>query len=252
MDTKQTSFETLDPRVRLFWMFSLSAIALHFHTVAPLLVVIATLVPIWALSGRVGFMIRRVSIRLIPFLAFLAVIQMLTAWISHGTPWSVVTMQTVGTQILRVYIMITASVLLWETTSFEEVSEAIRCVKRGIEKSRWNSFVESLAFAVGMAFQFVPVVKNELDTMIAVRRARGEGITEGGSIAQARKMVRMGVPLLSRVFEYIKNLMLALLNYSYSPFRPRTQYVRLRYNWQDWIATTCIVVYAVMAFSLPA
>lgn len=242
----KSRFESFDPRVRLLWMFVVATVAVTQREILPLLFVIVTLPPVWIFAQRFNYMALEKSKKLLPFLIFLAITQFFSAWIYEGSLNTTV-FTRVLVQSLKVYTVITSSMLVFETTPSGEVAAAIRSFKRKKEGT-WNKVVESSAFCLATAFQFIPIIQREISQIILVRRMRGEGVLEGNQLQQAAKMLRMGIPLISRVFEVTRNFMLTIINFGYSPLRVRTQFKKLCYNRADWVATVTLLIGTVPFF----
>ncbi|MCL4384327.1 energy-coupling factor transporter transmembrane protein EcfT [Patescibacteria group bacterium] len=236
-------FERLDPRVRIIWMFLLSALTLHFMEPLPLLLVVLSIIPVWLLARRFLMLVSKVTPKAIAFMLFLAVTQSISQLIMTHT----VNPNVLAIQMERVYVMVTASVLLFQTTNYSQITAAIRSLKPRNPESKLAPFIESAAFTVGIAFQMIPTILTEIATMAQVRRARGEAITEGKALERAKKSLRLGMPLVNRMIDVIKNINLALTNYAYSNRRRRTQFRIIRFSLMDY-AALLVVFAAALAF----
>lgn len=246
---KKSLFQRLDPRVRLLWMFLTSAVAIYHNSLVILGLIILSVLPVWIMANNLRLLVKTTR-SVIPFLLFIIVTRLLSIWIYKGFILDADTLTLVIGQIMKVYVMVTSAVLLFQTTSYEEVALSLRSFKRK-KHGRWNIFMERVAFVFGTAFQFIPLLTNELSTMVEVRRARGDGITEGKSLEKAKKMVLMGFPLINRAFDIIKNLLLSLINYNYDSSRPRTQYRSLQFFAIDIAALGVLLSYASILFVVP-
>lgn len=205
-------------------------------------------IPVWWRAGKLKYILVDVSKGILQFILFLAVSQIAYQWITLGSlGWEVVEQTTI--QIMRVYLMITSSVVLFQTTGFEEIATAIRTLKIGTKPHGWNQFIEGLAFTIGLAFQFIPLLERKIHQMVEVRRARGIGIDEGNLLERGKKYLTMGIPLIIQTLELVKNVFLALLNYSYSPGKERTQYREIHFKQLDFVAMVLISKATLLIYS---
>lgn len=234
----------IDPRVKILWMVLVSSLAISSKSVAKLGILIILGIPVWIMAGKLKYIAIDVTKGMIQFILFLSISQVIYQWITIGhLGWEVG--QQAIIQIMRVYLMITSSVLLFETTGFEEIATAIRSLKIGDKPHGWNQFIEGLAFTIGLAFQFIPLLQRKLEKMVEVRRARGVGVDEGNLFQRGKKYLTMGVPLIVQTLEIVKNTFLALLNYSYSPVKKRSQFRRVRFHLIDGIVIALMAIFTV-------
>lgn len=232
----------------MLWMICISLLAIKFQSVARLGILIILAIPVWMIAGKLKFIIIDVSKNMFQFVAFLAASQLVYQWVKFGMlGWEAVEQALI--QVMRVYIMITTSIILFQTTEFEEIATAIRTLKWGQESNIWNQLIEGTAFTVGLAFQFIPLLQRKLKEMIEVRRARGIGVNEGGVLERAKKYLNMGIPLVVQTLEIIHNTFLALLNYSYSPGKKRSRYRRIKFHLIDGIAMAVLAIITAMFVS---
>lgn len=248
MSWKDTRIDPIDPRTKILWMILISSLAISSNSIAALGILILSAVPVWIMAGKLKHIAIDVTKGMIQFILFLAASQMIYQWITLGKLGQGVVEQTI-IQIMKVYLMITASVLLFETTGFEEIATAIRTLKIGNKPHGWNQIIESLAFTIGLAFQFVPLLQRKLKKMVEVRRARGIGINEGNPLERAKNYLSMGIPLIVQTLEILKNTFLALLNYSYSPAKKRSQFRRIKFHLIDGIAIAVLAIFTVVFIS---
>lgn len=237
-------FRRLDPRVRLLWMLVMSVLAMIWIRPEPLTLLIFTLVPVWIAAKLTKSMIAS-SIRLIPYLFFLLLLQVVPRFIFGGLDevylfrfWgmdlSPEELMKGVVETLRFFIMLQSAQVLLQTTDFGELTAGIRQAIP-FEVKGTKRFTEIIAFLLGIAYQSVPLLAAEINTMAEVQRARGVDVTKGGRLQQVKKLVRMGVPLFIRSLELAKGSSLALLNYAFSPTQTRSVYRELKMKRPDWI-----------------
>lgn len=243
-------FRRLDPRVRLLWMLMMSVLAMIWVRPEPLLILAFALFPVWV-SARLTKRMIASSIRLIPYLLFLLLLQVVPRFIFGGLSedylirfWGM----DLGrgelvkgiVETIRFFIMLQSAQVLLQTMDFGELTAGIRQAIP-LKMKGVNKFMEVIAFLLGIAYQSVPLLAVEMATMAEVQRARGVDVTRGSRLEQVKKLVRMGVPLFIRSLELAKGSGLALLNYAYSPGQSRSVYRELRMRGTDWIAVGGVV-----------
>lgn len=243
-------FRRIDPRVRLLWMLVISILAMVSSRPESLVLLILTLIPVWILAKSVKLMVY-LSVRLMPFLLFLLMLQLIPRFIFGGISedylFRIWQMDLSDEEIrkgivetLRFFAMLQSAQVLLATMDFGELTSAIRQVAPRIGVV--DRFLGVFAFILGIAFQSLPLLSGELETIVEVQRSRGVDVTKGGRLQQVKKLVRMGVPLFVRSLELAKGTGLALLNYAFHPTKPRSIYHRLRMEKTDWLFAILIIV----------
>lgn len=238
-------FRRLDPRVRLLWMLTMSILTMIWVRPEPLILLILTLVPVWTMA-RLTRRMTLSSIHLVPYLLFLLLLQIVPRFIFGGLDevylfrfWGMdlgVKELTKGVvETLRFFVMLQSAQLLLQTTDFGELTAGIRQTIP-VKVEGLNRFMEVIAFLLGIAYQSIPLLSAEMNTMAEVQRARGIDVSRGDRLQQVRKLVRMGVPLFVRSLELAKGSGLALLNYAFDPLQPRSIYRQLKMRRPDWFA----------------
>ena len=238
-------FRRLDPRARLLWMLVMSLLAMVWVRPEPLILVSLTLIPIWA-SAKLMRQMTISSIRLTPYLLFLLLLQIIPRFIFGGLDepylfrfWGMdlgpEELMKGIVETMRFFIMLQSAQVLLQTTDFGELTAGIRQAiplkAKGVEK-----FTEVITFLLGIAYQSVPLLAAEMNTIVEVQRARGIDVSKGSKLQQVKKLVRMGVPLFVRSLELAKGSGLALLNYAFSPTQLRSVYRQLKMQKVDWVA----------------
>jgi len=238
-------FHRLDPRVRLFWMLAMSVLAMIWIRPEPLLLLICTFIPVWW-AAKLTRQMMVSSICLIPYLLFLFLLQVIPRFIFGGLG-EVYLLRFWGMDLgpeelmkgvvetLRFFTMLQSAQVLLQTTDFGELTAGIRQAVP-IKVKSVDKFMEVIAFLLGIAYQSVPLLASEVNTMTEVQRARGIDVTRGGRIQQVKKLLRMAIPLFVRSLELAKGSGLALLNYAYSSGQSRSVYRKLRMRRSDWVA----------------
>src|SRR6056297_1843775 len=87
--------------------------------------------------------------------------------------------------ILRIVVLMLVFSIYFQTTSPEDLSEALLKLK----------FPYSLAFSLSLAFRFVPTMATETQIITDAQKSRGHRIEEGGVIKKIRNLIPLLVPL---------------------------------------------------------
>lgn len=255
----ESSFRRLDARVRLFWMLVMSILAMLWSRPEPLLVLMATLIPVW-IAARLTKQMLRSTARLIPYLLFLLLLQVVPRFIFGGQSetylfrfWGMdlsrKELMKGVVETLRFYIMLQAGQVWFSTMDFGEMSAGIRQALPTRKGGTIERIMATIAFLLSLAYQFVPLITAEMQTMVEVQRARGVDITRGNRLKQVKNLVRMAIPLFIRSLELVKNTGLALLNYAFQ-VQERSIYRSLQMQASDWIAMAvilCLITVATIA-----
>lgn len=237
-------FHQLDPRTKILWVFFLNSAIMTQHTILGLsLTASLLLVPAVILAKRTKETIVDI-VHMTGYLFFLAVIQTVVKVLSGGGLSSETILFAV-TEVCRFLIMIISAMLLFATTDSADIGRAIRTLKKG--GGRWDSWIESFAFIMSSSYQLVPLFLGEIEEIVQVMRGRGIGVREGSKISQVKGLLGMTIPLFNRTLEVLKNSIIAILNYGYDPFVPRSQHVLLRAQPRDYVATVYALAITVLA-----
>jgi energy-coupling factor transport system permease protein len=259
-----SKFQQLDPRVRIFWALIISVLALLWSTPIPLFLVILTFIPVWLYSNQIKQSLTS-SLRLIPYLAFLFVLQLIIKFL-FGQPQTdyLIQFQNMGVsqkeivkasvETLRFFIMLQAAQLILKTTNFGELTSAIRQSIPDLG-NKSHQIKEAFTFIIGTSYQSIPLLGKEINQVVEVQKARGVEIKQGNKIQQVKKISRLGMPLFIRCLELTKSSGLALLNFGFSIKNKRSIYRRLSLTKTDWsvlgLLIFLLVLVGVIKFKYP-
>jgi len=254
----ESPFRRLDARVRLFWMLIVSILAMLWSRPEALLILSATLMPVWVASRLTKQMLRS-TIRLTPYLFFLLLLQLVPKFIFGGQSetylfrfWGMdisrIELMKGVVETLRFYIMLQAGQVWLSTMDFGEMSAGIRQALPTKKGGTADRIMATIAFLLSIAYQFVPLIAGEMQTMVEVQRARGVDIARGNRLKQVKNLVRMAIPLFIRSLELVKNTGLALLNYAFQ-IQERSIYRNLQMENSDWIAMTVMLCFVTAAIT---
>lgn len=250
-DPFDSPFRRLDPRIKLLWSVCVSIIATRLTSLPAMAIFfVVAMLPVWVMSkGVIRFLLA--SLKLSGLLLFLAVFQLLTAWMNGKGFLTDETFRQTGTIVFRFYLVIMSAMVLFQAMDFAEFSAAIRSAKSSRAPRRWNIAIEVAAFTLGSAFQMVPILFEEMKTVVMVQRARGVGVTEGTKLQQVRKLLRMGMPFFFRVMEVARQGAIALKTSGYQVAAPRSQHRVLTLSAIDRLVLVLILTVGGAALLFP-
>ncbi len=251
LEVRETRARRFDPRVRLLWMFGLSIAVIATPTLAGLAAIGVIVALVWLLCGVLRPMLH-FTVRAIPFAIFLAALSAISAVFGRYGLGAIIDQPRLvlpsaadwldGTiKATRFLIMVSAAKFLFLTTDFAELSGGVRSFKRPWLGQRLNSLVEIAAFVLGFSFQSVPLMIDELNAVIEAERGRGIDVNAGSRIETVRAYLRMTPTVFLRCLTIGQFTVMALINYRFNPFAPRSMYREFRYRRHDWLATLAIV-----------
>ena len=229
-------FQKLDPRVRLLWWLAISLLAMAFNSVTATIVLLFALCLSWQTAGLLK-KLTRFTIGLTPFLVVITAISLFPTFeLDRGIRMA-----------LRYYVLLGATTLVMATTSYADLTNALRNLRHA------SKSLEVFSLIFGLAFLTVPLTAEEWIRMKEVQRIRGVDLARGSRIAQVRRGLVMLQPLLLRILERIKLFSVAVIVYGYNPFESRTLYQPLIMSrWDKRVAfalTASISVGVILAFA---
>jgi energy-coupling factor transport system permease protein len=251
LDVHESSIRRFDPRVRLAWIFGVSIAVIAFRSLFSFGWLLIGLLCIWASAGVLRIMLA-FSARMLPLALFLALLSLATAFVERYGLRAVLTEPAVwvpgpldlidaAVKSLRFLIMVTAARFLFLTTDFAEITGGIRSLQRAWLGQRLNTFIELFAFVIGLSFQSVPLIVNEMAAVVEAERGRGVDVNAGNRIIQIRSYVRMAPTLIMRCISISQFTIMALINFRFNPFKPRTMYRHFAFGRNDWVAFALII-----------
>jgi len=191
-------------------LFSFALVALVSPTPLGALLPLALAIPVSGKARiRIAFLVRGLKPAL-PFFGIVAVFQFLFSWPGDrsailfsigpvvGTArelWMSVLIVTRGASMIVLVSLFTA------TTSEEEI---VRGVEEGLlPLGRIGIPTHLVSLAVGAAVRFVPIIAEELETIVKAQACRGAdfGSSKRGPIAKARAWIPLFVPVTVRALE---------------------------------------------------
>lgn len=152
----------------------------------------------------------------------------------------------------RIALMIVGASLLSYTTTPKSMAD-------GLEKSL--SFLEKIhvpihdmAIIVMIAFRFIPIIIEELNTLMDAQAARGAKFEEGNVFQKCRGVMTLLLPLFLSTVRRSSDLAMAMEARGYTGESETSKMNPLIYSSHDRLAYFCIIfsfcVYAVLAFTI--
>jgi len=208
-------FQMLDPRARLVWWLCISILAMSFRSIEATALLGIPMIISWLTAGKTKDLLL-FTIRLIPFLIVISLVSLFPSF----------DFERAIRMALRFWVLLGATFLVMATTSYGELSNALRNIshpKLGFLEKPLEVF--SLIFS--LAFLTVPIAAEEWQSLKEAQRTRGVDLSSGNRLQQVRLGMEMLQPLLLRILERIKNFSIAVILYGYNPFKERTLYNQL-------------------------
>jgi energy-coupling factor transport system permease protein len=113
---------------------------------------------------------------------------------------------------------------LLATTDFGAMVAGLRAMR----------FPDSIAFAVGLSLQLLPLVIQEFTDIADAQRSRGQELDRGNLIERIRKYLAIAVPLLLRSLRLGQNISFALITYRFGSYPHRTSLYSLQFRLGDY------------------
>ncbi len=127
--------------------------------------------------------------------------------------------------ILRIVVLMLVFSIYFQTTSPEDLSEALLKLK----------FPYSLAFSLSLAFRFVPTMATETQIITDAQKSRGHRIEEGGVIKKIRNLIPLLVPLLMNSIRRAFHVAEALETRAFGATKSPQSYFPLYFTSKDWV-----------------
>nr|BBH93946.1 putative HMP/thiamine permease protein YkoC [Thermogemmatispora argillosa] len=142
--------------------------------------------------------------------------------------------------VLRVYAMLLLSLIFMLTT---DISDFIRAMVQ-----QWH-FPYRLGYGVLAAFHFMPLLQEEFRLIQAAHRIRGIE-TQGGAKAQAERLRRYLIPLLTSAIRRAERTALAMESRAFGALRQRSYFRRFRFNRTDYLFILCFWLLCLLVIGL--
>ncbi|PHV70904.1 cobalt transporter [Sporanaerobium hydrogeniformans] len=128
-----------------------------------------------------------------------------------------------GVYALRIFLMISSFYTVLLTTNFSEIILGLR---------KWH-IPYTVAFAIGLIFQIIPIVISELKAIMEAQSSRGLEIEDCGWMTKIKNYVTFSLPLLFRVISKGQAISLAMHYYQLDFKVHRTTYKGIKATYYD-------------------
>lgn len=136
------------------------------------------------------------------------------------------------TYVVRIFLMVSAFYTVLLTTNFSEIILGLR---------KWH-LPYAVAFAIGLVFQIIPLIINELQAIMDAQSSRGLEIEDCGWATKIKNYITFSLPLLFRVIGKAHAISVAMHFYKLDFAKQRTSYKLIRATWRDTVFISCSVV----------
>ena len=247
----------LDPRAKLL-AFLLLVTAVTFTPSylgnALLLATVLALILLSRISVRYALQGLRPAV---PMIAVLAVMQLLflgdfyipSAGLRTLLRWGPIHITTGGVQLVVVSIcrlvelMLLVSLLTF-TTTLTELTHGMESLMSPL--ARFGFPAHELSLIATIALRFVPILAQELETIVKAQASRGADFGRGGRlhfVRRTRELLPLLVPLFLDAFRRAEDLILAMEARCYMGGKGRTHLVRFRSSPRDYLAVIVLGLY---------
>lgn len=237
---------SLDPRAKIIGAASLSIVALHSGVPFLLFAGLLTL----AIAGFARISPRRLYQAFRPALPFIAIVFLLHAFTVTGARSSGFGLGSVriaaegalvgGLLAWRFALLLLAGFLLTMTTRPASLTSGMERLLRPVKLVGISS--QDLALMVSLALRFIPVLQEEMETLVDAQAARGASFATGGVAGRVRAFSSLALPLSLAVFRRCDQLVEAMHARAYDG-GPRTDLRELTLARGDWV----VIIAAVLA-----
>jgi len=247
-----TSFlHRLNPSIKLLAVILVTvAITFVFDIVTPLVFLAATLL-LMVVAGRISP--RYVLVSIAPFvLVSLSFVFLYAIFGPNTGPNTIIAFGPIkvsregillGISVgLRVLFLISTSLLFIATTDPGDLVLSL------VQQARLNY---KLAFAMLVAYRFIPIFADEYANIRAAARVRGVG-TAAGPLGENRALSRDAVPLLAGAIRRSERLALAMDSRAFGAFPIRTYRRTLMVKPSDWIFLVVVLIASAAIFAILA
>lgn len=142
---------------------------------------------------------------------------------------------------------IVLSMVLTFTTSPIQITKAFSRLARPLKRL---VPIEEIGLVLLLAMRFVPLLQQELRTIVDAQKSRGVEFGRGSPAVRASNLGAVLVPALSGTIRRADILAGAMASRGFQPGRPRSEYAPLEFHRADAWAALFIAVYAILQTAL--
>ena len=242
---------SLDARAKIIWAAALSVVSLHSGV---LFLSFASLLSL-AIAGFARISPRRLYQAFRPALPFIAIVFLLHAFTATHARSSIFGLGNVriaaegalegGLLAWRFALLLLAGFLLTMTTRPASLTSGMERLLLPVKLVGISS--QDLALMVSLALRFIPVLQEEMETLVDAQTARGASFGTGGVAGRVRAFSSLALPLSFAVFRRCDQLVEAMHARAYDG-GPRTDPGELAFARGDWIVIITAVLAVVGSF----
>lgn len=148
----------------------------------------------------------------------------------------------------RIALMIVGASLLSYTTTPKSMADGLEKSFSFLEKVRIP--VHEMSVIVMIAFRFIPIIIEELNTLMDAQAARGAKFEEGNVFQKCRGVMTLLLPLFLSTVRRSSDLAMAMEARGYTGERETSKMNPLIYSFHDRIAYLCILLVPVICLVL--
>lgn len=148
----------------------------------------------------------------------------------------------------RIALMIVGASLLSYTTTPKSMADGLERSFSFLEKIHVP--VHDMSVIVMIAFRFIPIIIEELNTLMDAQAARGAKFEEGNVFQKCRGVMTLLLPLFLSTVRRASDLAMAMEARGYTGEQETSKMYPLIYSSRDRIAYVCIIVAATAYFVL--
>ncbi len=237
----------LDPRTKLAGLLVLLTLAFSLTSAENVAVSILCATGI-AISSKAGYGVWMVTLRRFRWMLSLVLILNLF-FVREGAPVTIGNVELPFThygieRAVVLTIQLTAAIVLSMsftlTTSPLDIAKGFSTAARRF-RNRFS--VDDIGMVLLLAMRFIPLLQQEVRTIVEAQKARGVEFGRGRLISRASNLAAVLVPALSASFRRADTVALAMTARGFEPGKPRSEFRPLRFSALDLYIGALIAVY---------
>jgi energy-coupling factor transport system permease protein len=143
---------------------------------------------------------------------------------------------------------ITLSMVLTFSTSPAALTRGIQ--KLAAPLQRFGLPVEEYGTVLLLAMRFVPLVQQEVRTIVDAQKSRGVNFHSGGVASRGRSLLAVLVPALTAALRRADVLATAMSARGYRPGQPRSQFQPQEFARMDYVGVVCVGLFFLGRYTL--
>ena len=243
---KDTFFHHLDPRTKFVFFIAMSVLTSVVKTAWALLFLLAFFIVMWAIGGIMKEMMFLAK-QLRALMIFLVILWFLIGMFSPPAVPGPIFWEgkVLGLNIcidwydlykgsvsaLRLYLMVSSFFTVLVTTNFSDIILGL---------TKWH-IPYSISFAIGLIFQIIPIVIEELNAIMEAESSRGLEIEDCGWVTKVKNYLIFAVPLFFRVLNKGHAISLGMHFYKLDFSVKRTSYKTIKATKNDLYFSLCTI-----------